>query len=65
MVAMRPHDHVAFVGPAGAVLKSPAPGERGVIQRIGPGAVHVVWERSPLLIAWPHEWIERREPQER
>ncbi|HET6714982.1 MAG TPA: hypothetical protein VFI59_14915 [Actinomycetota bacterium] len=65
MVAMRPDDHVAFVGPSGAVLKSPAPGERGVIQRVDPEAVHVVWECSPLLIAWPHEWIERREPQER
>ncbi|MGZ8581924.1 MAG: hypothetical protein ACXWXN_00585 [Actinomycetota bacterium] len=47
------------------MLKSPVPGELGVIQRVGHGAVHVVWERSPLLIAWPHEWIERREPRER
>jgi hypothetical protein len=64
MVAMQPADHVAFIGPQGAVLKSPVPGERGVIQQVDDGAVHVVWDRSPLLIAWPCEWIERRDPRE-
>ena len=58
---MRPDDTVAFTGPPSAVQKWPAPGERGVIQRIDRDVAHVVWERSSLVVAWPAEWIERRE----
>lgn len=58
---MHPDDSVTFAGPESAVLKWPAPGERGVIQRIDRGVAHVVWERSPLIVAWPTEWIERQE----
>jgi hypothetical protein len=61
MVPMRPDDTVAFTGPSSAVQKWPAPGERGVIQRIDRGVAHVVWERSSLVVAWPTEWIERRD----
>ena len=52
---------MVFVGPLGDALKWPVPGERGVIQRVGRDAVQVMWERSPLVMVWPAEWIEREE----
>jgi len=61
--ALRPHDFVEFVGPPGPVLKWPKPGERGVVDRLGHETVHVIWEHSPLVVAWPIEWVERREEQ--
>jgi hypothetical protein len=56
---MRPDDEVAFTGPPSDVLRWPAPGEHGVVQRVDRGVAHVLWERSPLVVAWPTEWIER------
>jgi hypothetical protein len=56
---------VRFVGPASDVLKWPMPGEQGVVQRVGKDATHVVWEHSPLVLAWPNEWIEPFDPDER
>ncbi|HWC70272.1 MAG TPA: hypothetical protein VG993_03820 [Actinomycetota bacterium] len=53
-----------FVGPVSAVLRWPEPGEHGVIQRVGEDAAHILWERSPLVVAWPNEWIEPCEPRE-
>ena len=55
---MRPDDVVEFAGPQGAVLGWPTPGERGVIFRLGVGTVHVVWERSVLVVAWPVDWLK-------
>jgi len=56
---------VRFVGPASDVLRWPMPGEHGVVQRVGQDATHVVWEHSPLVLAWPNEWIEACESVER
>jgi len=57
--ALRPHDLVEFIGPCGPVLQWPGDGEHGVVESLGERVVHVVWERSPLLVAWPQEWIKR------
>lgn len=56
--ALRPHDLVEFVGPDGAVLQWPRSGERGTVESLGDGVAHVLWERSPLVVAWPLEWIK-------
>ena len=54
------HDVVEFVGPDGPVLQWPKSRERGMVESLGDGVVHVVWERSPLVVAWPVEWLKRR-----
>jgi hypothetical protein len=64
MVALHEDAPVRFVGPVSAVLRWPEPGEHGVIQRVGEDAAHILWERSPLVVAWPNEWIEPCEPRE-
>jgi hypothetical protein len=56
---LRPHDPVEFIGPSGPVLQWPKAGERGAVESVGDGVVRVVWERSPLEVAWPKEWIKR------
>jgi hypothetical protein len=56
---LRPHDLVEFIGPSGPVLRWPGDGERGAVESLGDGVVRVVWERSPLVVAWPREWIKR------
>ena len=61
MDAICPPDLVEFVGPSSPVLHWPTPGEQGAIHRFDESAVHVVWERSPLIVAWPAEWIKRRD----
>jgi hypothetical protein len=61
--SLRPHDLVEFVGPPSAVLKWPAQGERGVVRHMCDGTVHVVWERSTLVVAWPAEWIAPSEDE--
>lgn len=65
MVELREDVPVRFVGPASDVLRWPMPGEHGVVQRVGQDATHIVWERSPLVLAWPNEWIEACESVER
>jgi len=62
MVVLREDVPVRFIGPASDVLRWPMPGEQGVVQRVGQDATHIVWERSPLVLAWPNEWIEPCEP---
>ena len=57
---LRPHDLVEFIGPRGPVLQWPEDGERGAVESLGDGVVRVVWDRSPLVVAWPQEWIKRR-----
>jgi hypothetical protein len=59
---MSPHDLVEFVGPDGPVLQWPRRGERGSVESVESDMVRVVWERSPLLVAWPLDWVQRREP---
>lgn len=53
-----PNEIVEFVGPHGPVLQWPAQGERGAIESVGAGMVRVVWERSPLFVAWPLDWVK-------
>ncbi len=65
MVELRADVHVRFVGPVSDVLKWPMPGEQGVVQRVGKDATHIIWEHSPLVLAWPNEWIEPCDPDER
>ena len=57
-----PHDLVEFVGPDGPVLQWPGRGERGAVESVESDMVRVVWERSPLLVAWPLDWVQPREP---
>jgi hypothetical protein len=54
-------DAVEFVGPASPVLRWPEPSEHGVIARVGDpeGTVHIVWERSTTVLAWPVEWVRK------
>lgn len=54
-------DAVEFVGPPSPVLHWPEPSERGVIARLGDreGTVHIVWERSSAVLAWPIEWVRK------
>jgi hypothetical protein len=61
MAGLQQDDRVVFAGPPGDALNWPVPGERGVIQRAGRDAVQVMWERSPLVMVWPAEWIEREQ----
>lgn len=54
-------DAVEFVGPPSPVQRWPEPSERGVIARLGDreGTVHIVWERSSAVLAWPVEWVRK------
>lgn len=63
MEDVRP-DLVEFAGPSSPVLNWPAPGEHGVISRAEDNVLQVVWERSPLVVAWPAEWIKRLDESE-
>ena len=54
-----PNDDVEFVGPDGPVLQWPDQGERGAVESVGSDMVRVVWERSPLFVAWPLDWVKR------
>jgi hypothetical protein len=56
---LRPHSLVEFVGPSGAVLQWPRGGERGAVDSLGDGVARVIWERSPLVVAWPQEWLRK------
>ena len=60
-VFVNPHDIVEFVGPPGPVLQWPGRGERGAVESVGTDMVRVVWERSPLFVAWPLDWVKRAE----
>ena len=48
---------VMFVGPESLVLNWPAHGEQGAIYSVTDRTVYVLWERSPILVAWPPEWV--------
>lgn len=54
-----PDDDVEFVGPEGPVLQWPDQGERGAVESVSADMVRVVWERSPLFVAWPLNWVKR------
>lgn len=58
---MEPWDIVEFVGPPSPVLRWPGPSERGIISGTGErdGTVHVLWEQSTALLAWPVEWVRK------
>jgi hypothetical protein len=58
-----PQDDVVFVGPDGPVRQWPGRGERGTVESAGEDMVRVVWERSPLFVAWPLEWVKPSEAQ--
>ena len=61
MALVNEWDDVEFVGPPSPVLCWPEPSERGVIARLGDweGTVHVVWEQSTAVLAWPVEWVRK------
>ena len=58
----RLHDFVEFVGPCAPVLQWPKSEERGLVESLGDGVARVVWERSPLVVAWPLEWLKLCQP---
>ena len=52
---------VEFVGPSVPVMRWPGPSERGVIAELSDreDTVHILWERSSAVLAWPVEWVRK------
>lgn len=55
--ALSADDEVRYIGPSGPASHWPGTDELGVVSHVRNGTVIVVWERTPLIAAWPSEWI--------
>ena len=47
-----------FTGPSVPVLQLPKRAERGTVKGLGDRVAWVEWERSPLLVGWPVDWLK-------
>ena len=49
------------MGPSVPVMRWPGPSERGVIAELSDreDTVHILWERSSAVLAWPVEWVRK------